>query len=131
MPCRHIKRELLLWLACASFVAPSAALAGGQDSFTARQWTVEKHLPQNTVRCLVQSRDGYIWIGTRMGLARFDGARFTVFSRATNPMMANDNCVALAEDSDGAVWIGTEGGLLKWKDHRFALFAADEHDLSH
>lgn len=42
-------------------------------------WTTRHGLPQNLVTDLVQTRDGYLWIGTGNGLARFDGVAFTVF----------------------------------------------------
>ena len=41
-------------------------------------WQTEDGLPQNSVTAVVQTRDGYLWLGTYSGLARFDGARFTV-----------------------------------------------------
>src|SRR5687767_5199260 len=43
-------------------------------------WTTEDRLPQNTVNAIVQTRDGYLWLGTWNGLARFDGVRFSVFT---------------------------------------------------
>jgi hypothetical protein len=42
-------------------------------------WTTDQGLPQNTVQCLLQTHDGYLWLGTQSGLARFDGLHFTVF----------------------------------------------------
>ena len=45
-------------------------------------WTADNGLPQNSVRDIVQTRDGYLWPATFDGLVRFDGVRFTVFSRA-------------------------------------------------
>src|SRR5271165_587698 len=44
-----------------------------------RSWQTEEGLPQNSVTALVQTRDGYLWLGTYGGLVRFDGVRFTVF----------------------------------------------------
>src|SRR4030095_392229 len=90
------------WLVFASCACPlwSTEANSNEPRYRASRWTTETGMPQNTVRCLVQTRDGYLWIGTRAGLARFDGVRFSVFSRATTPVMANDNCVALAEDGE-------------------------------
>ncbi len=42
-------------------------------------WSSEDGLPQNTVNVILQTRDGYLWLGTQGGLARFDGVRFKVF----------------------------------------------------
>lgn len=71
--------------------------------------TWEDRLPHNTVRAVLQSRDGFIWIGTYEGLARFDGADFTVFD-TRNSAMTTSAISALAEDSHGTLWIGTAGG---------------------
>src|SRR5580692_7860113 len=46
-------------------------------------WTMENGLPQNTVPVLLQSRSGFLWAGTELGLARFDGAAFRIFDHAT------------------------------------------------
>ena len=44
-------------------------------------WTTDEGLPQNSVNSILQTRDGYLWIGTYEGLARFDGVRFRVFNK--------------------------------------------------
>jgi ligand-binding sensor domain-containing protein len=76
-------------------------------------WRDRDGLPQNTVQAIVQTRDGYLWLGTEAGLARFDGARFTVFDRKNTPELGHDHILALHESRDGGLWIGTRrGGLL-------------------
>lgn len=83
-------------------------------------WTTETGLPQNTVRDMVQTRDGYIWIATLGGLARFDGRRFTVFTKVTQPEMRSNRITVLHEDRAGQLWIGTEeGGLLRYDNGAF------------
>ena len=90
------------------------------------QWNTERGLPQNTVLSIVQSRDGYLWIGTRFGFARFDGVRFTTFSLANTPDMPCENCYAMAEDNEGSLWIGTNEGLVRRKNSRFELFTKED-----
>lgn len=75
-------------------------------------WTTESGLPQNTVTSLVQTQDGYLWIGTFGGLARFDGARFTTFDKSTTPPLPNSGVHALLPDQNGGLWVGTNGGGL-------------------
>ncbi len=48
-------------------------------------WKTEQGLPQNTISAMVQTRAGYIWVGTELGLARFDGVLFTVFDESNTP----------------------------------------------
>lgn len=83
--------------------------------YTSRTWQTEDGLPHNVVRAIAQTPDGYLWIGTQNGLARFDGVRFTVFDAQNTPSMASADVAALCVDHAGSLWIGTEAGLLEWK----------------
>src|SRR5262247_3504497 len=85
------------------------AIAHGAAEYRFDIWTAaDSGLPQNTVRALLQSRDGYLWVGTLDGLARFDGVRFTVFNRGNSPGLPSNRITALYEDSAGGLWVGTE-----------------------
>ena len=74
-------------------------------------WGAKEGLPQGSIQTLVQTRDGYLWLGTMEGLARFDGVRFDVFDRSTTPALPHNDVAALCEDRLGRLWIGTWGGL--------------------
>ena len=78
--------------------------------FTATGWDVSSGLPQNSVQAITQTADGYLWIGTGDGLARFDGASFTTFTHANVPELTSDTITSLHETPDGRLWIGTDGG---------------------
>lgn len=97
-----------LALGCA---APAQALDPGKalTQYVLDVWQIEQGLPQNSVQAIAQTRDGYLWIGTSEGLARFDGLRFTVFDKGQLPV---SNVHALREDRQGNLWIGTYGGGL-------------------
>jgi signal transduction histidine kinase/ligand-binding sensor domain-containing protein len=90
--------------------------AGGEDAgrgslpFTFRLWQREQGLPQNSVRALAQTRDGYLWVGTGDGIARFDGVRF--LSYGSREGLRNGRVRVLFEDSAGTLWIGSDGGGL-------------------
>jgi ligand-binding sensor domain-containing protein len=75
-------------------------------------WTTADGLPQNSILSIAQTRDGYLWLGTWDGLARFDGVRFTVFNRDNTEELKNNYIYALTEGRDGSLWIGTGGGGL-------------------
>ncbi|HTQ31507.1 MAG TPA: two-component regulator propeller domain-containing protein, partial [Opitutaceae bacterium] len=68
---------------------------------------------------LTQTRDGYIWAGTSMGLARFDGVQFTVYRMAKYPGLQNNAIHSLYEDRSGTLWIGTERGVSRYRDGVF------------
>ncbi|HZS55551.1 MAG TPA: two-component regulator propeller domain-containing protein [Bryobacteraceae bacterium] len=67
---------------------------------------------------IVQSRQGYLWIGTELGLARFDGSRFIVFDKSNTPELQSNVIDALLEDHEGNLWIGTVGGGVTCLSHR-------------
>lgn len=72
-------------------------------------YTTKDWLPDNAIRTLLQTRDGYLWVGTRGGLARFDGREFLVHRD-----FPHEPCTALAEDGRGQLWVGTaSGGLFR------------------
>ena len=66
---------------------PFTGLAGTNAPipYSVRIWQTDEGLPQNSVHAIAQTRDGYLWVGTREGLARFDGVRFTVVDEAAAP----------------------------------------------
>jgi ligand-binding sensor domain-containing protein len=68
-------------------------------------------LPSANVLSLAQTRDGYLWIGTSEGLARFNGNDFVVFDTG-NTSLQSDTISSLLAASDGTLWIGTAGGGL-------------------
>src|SRR5258705_11424171 len=76
-------------------------------------WLTENGLPQNTVHSIAQTPDGYVWIGTEEGLARFDGVRFTIYDKQKIPQLGSNYIRALLVDRRGALWIGTAEGLVR------------------
>ena len=86
-------------------------------------WRQPQGLPQNSVFSLLQSRDGYLWVGTRAGVARFDGVRFTTFNDRNNKQLRENEVRSLAEGDDGSVWIGTfGGGLSRFSNGTFQVY---------
>ena len=106
----------LVWLLLAthgSVVSSSAPLG-----YVIERWSVEDGLPNNAVTSVVQTRDGYIWIATWAGTARFDGVRFT----AVADNLPNNHARALVEDDDGSVWVGMSGtGVARWRPGGFSI----------
>jgi signal transduction histidine kinase/ligand-binding sensor domain-containing protein/ActR/RegA family two-component response regulator len=81
---------------------------------------IEQGLPQNSVQAILQSRDGYLWLGTQAGLVRFDGVRFVVFDRSNVSQFTRENVRALVEDRNGGIWIATDDGLLVLRNGQFS-----------
>ena len=103
----------------ASFVTiPAIAMAQGvappssAGTYVREDWTVADGLPINTITAILQTRDGYLWLGTNDGVVRFDGVRFTVYNAGNTPALPSNRIVSLFEDRVGALWIVTEQGHL-------------------
>jgi signal transduction histidine kinase/ligand-binding sensor domain-containing protein/ActR/RegA family two-component response regulator len=75
-------------------------------TYLQQNWQTADGLPQNSVRAIVQTPEGYVWFGTAEGLVRFDGNRFTVYDRTSSPALPSGNVQSLAVSPDGALWIG-------------------------
>ena len=85
-------------------------------------WGEAEGLPQSRIRCIVQTKDGYLWLGTDNGLVRFNGTTFTAFTVETGSLRDNE-VWAIQEDDEGGLWIGTYGGgLTLLKEGRFRTF---------
>jgi ligand-binding sensor domain-containing protein/signal transduction histidine kinase len=97
------------------WIPPGASSA----EFSRRVWTREDGLPNGTIHSILQARDGYLWIGTARGLARYDGRTFTVWDRQNTPALQVDEVTCLAEDTDGNLWMGTTEGLVRKAGSRF------------
>ena len=90
-----------------------ASQAGGQSvapstAYVRENWTVADGLPINSITSLIQTRDGYLWLGTNDGVVRFDGVRFTVYNAGNTAELPSNRIVSLREDRSGALWILTE-----------------------
>jgi ligand-binding sensor domain-containing protein/signal transduction histidine kinase len=80
--------------------------------FSITHWTRENGLPDNSVTCLVQTRDGFLWVGTSAGLVRFDGLKFAPVKIPPPDARKLNEITALYQDAKDHLWIGTrEDGL--------------------
>lgn len=102
------------------FLLPVINLLATPPNFIVRSWYAEDGLPQNAVTAVVQTRDGYLWIGTYTGLVRFDGVRFVVFNDNNTPALKNNRITSLFAEANGTLWIGHEtGDVTRFRAGRF------------
>jgi ligand-binding sensor domain-containing protein/signal transduction histidine kinase len=92
--------------------------------YDVRIWQSDEGLPQNTVRAIAQTPDGYLWVGTEVGLARFDGVRF-VSGEQLGILFGRQHTVnALLVSGKDELWIGSDHfGLAKWSGEKLKLFS--------
>jgi ligand-binding sensor domain-containing protein len=96
------------------------ATSSSVSDYSIDVWQTEQGLPQDSVTAIVQTRDGYLWLGTYNGLVRFDGVRFKIFDTSNTPELGDSRITSLFEDADGTLWIGHEtGGLTQLRAGKF------------
>ena len=110
------RRALLCAVAAALLFAP-AAFALDPDravtQYVRTSWGTDAGLPQSTGLALAFTRDGFLWVGTEEGVARFDGTAFVVHDRRNTPGLPHNVVYALLGSADGSLWIGTAAGLAR------------------
>src|ERR1700688_2177063 len=109
---------LLAWTHAALALDPQRSL----EHFGHQAWRTDSGLPQNTVHSILQTRDGYLWLGTDGGLVRFDGIDFLTFDAENTPPLESDTVYDLEEDASGTLWISTAAGLLSYRNGAFAAY---------
>ncbi len=110
-------------LLCGSIPALAIDPSTPLIDLSGQTWVLENGLPQNTVQALAQSTQGYVWVGTESGVARFDGRDFQIIGRGSATVLANSDIDALLAARDGALWIGTEQGLARWQNGSITTFS--------
>lgn len=122
-------RSLIL-LPILSVIAFSCALVAraAPDAYGFDSWTTDNGLPQNGIRGLGQTPDGYLWFTTFDGLVRFDGVRFTTFNKSNTPGIINNRFSYLFIDIDGTIYATTteDGVLTIGRNGTFRSFTSDQ-----
>ncbi len=110
----------LIWLlVLASLTVPGLA----QSQYGYEVWTADDGLPQNLIRGIDQTADGYLWIATLDGLVRFDGVRFTIFNKNNTPGIASNRFRAMYQDKKGGLWLCNEaGGVTLYREGKFRTY---------
>ena len=124
------QRALLLTLLLLAVAANAMAL---KRSFAITQyervvWQRRQGLPTEGVTSIAQTLDGYIWLGTRDGLIRFDGVRFVLFDKKKVPALPQNNIENIYAGDDGSLWIAA-GGIVQYKDGHFTAYTT-QHGLT-
>lgn len=119
-------RSLLRWVVLCSWLMLGAGrLAAQPANLTLEFQHIQEAqgLSNNVVNCLMQDRDGYLWIGTYGGLNRYDGTHFTVFKtdRQRPTSLGNNIVHAMCQDKTGAIWVATDDGISRY-DSRTGQF---------
>ncbi len=119
----HARRSVWAFLLLLAVLPASPPVAGAETELSGQyafdSFGMEMGLPQSNVTASLQTRDGYLWVGTEGGLARFDWVRFTVFRKSNTPAFVDHSVNCLFEDRAGDLWIGMEKGLIRYHHDEF------------
>lgn len=119
---------LLFWTLCTTVTL--SARAQDLNNLGHQSWSTENGLPQNSVHQVFQSSDGYIWIATEDGIARFDGIDFKVFNHENTAAFTSSDTCCIAEDAHRSLWIGTSDGLIQYAKGTFRHYPLADVVLS-
>lgn len=119
----------LIIAGCLAAADPAVALDPHKSitQFVVDRWGTQDGLPHNVVRAITQSEDGYLWVATQSGIARFDGMNFTVFDTANNLTFASEDVRDVFQQSNGDLWFATYGGgVVRMRDGKHTRFTASD-----
>src|SRR2546421_11063734 len=105
---RAVGYKTLAAVWCLALALPHGVPEVSAQQLSVRHYDVSDGLANSHVSSITQDAKGYLWFGTREGLSRFDGYRFTNY--ATRDGLINPVVNVVAEDRQGRLWIGTNGG---------------------
>jgi signal transduction histidine kinase/ligand-binding sensor domain-containing protein len=120
---------LITLIACLSTAHLGASRpARGLSDFSVRTWNENDGLFASRITSIGQDANGYLWLGTDVGLLRFDGVRFVPVSELGDVKLPTSPVPALLSASDGSLWISTVAkfGLVRWKDGRATTFGPEQ-----
>ena len=110
---------MLIARTCAFALNPTLDVS--QYAHTA--WKIRGGFSKGSILSIAQTPDGYLWLGTALGLYRFDGVRNVVWQPPLNQQLPSITISTLVAGRDGALWIGTWSGLVSWKNGKLTQYA--------
>src|SRR5215471_5891988 len=117
-----LTRRTAVQVFCLWSLLAGGTLISSAEDYSVRNWHMEEGLPDGEITALAQTPDGYLWVGTPRGLARFDGSRFRVYLPRNTPELKHPAIASLLTDHTGRLWIGAaDGTMLRWSAGKFDL----------
>lgn len=113
------------------FANAAEAVPPETPQYWARTWQTDDGLPRNTITSIAQTHDRYLWLGTPLGVIRFDGVTFTQMEGDFHPGFTRARSRVLYTDIHGRLWIGTgTAGIIRVDGKNFTVIDS-QHGLPH
>src|SRR5436305_2036378 len=100
----------LLFVNLPIMLVPALLGAASSPSWYGRSWQTDEGLPDNIVSAVAQTKDGFVWVATYSGLARFDGIRFREYAAANPAGNSSSTIQSMLLDRRGRLWLARNGG---------------------
>jgi signal transduction histidine kinase/ligand-binding sensor domain-containing protein len=111
--------SLLACCPCGFALDPSLDI----NQYAHKAWTIRDGFFNSLIQAIAQTPDGYLWLGTPLGLLRFDGVRTVAWQPPPGERLPDTSVSRLLVTRDGRLWIGTVAGLASWKDGTLVHYA--------
>ncbi len=120
------RKPFLAWVLLVFVLVSFRALALDPNrsllQYNCQTWGRQNGLPVSSVYAIAQTKDGYLWLGTSIGLLRFDGAGFTVIGLPPVSELRNTRIACLSPAQDGGLWFGIEKSSYGFRDAKGGWF---------
>ncbi len=111
----------VLLACCSTAFALDPALDVSQYAHAA--WKIDEGFVNSEITSIAQTPDGYLWLGTELGLYRFDGVKNVRWHSPADQELPSNWILSLHAARDGTLWIGTAKGLASWKDGKLTQYS--------
>ena len=120
----YVSKGYLIAVALLACSSPAFGVNPALDisQYAHTSWKIRDGFPPGSASAIVQSLDGYLWLGAGSGLFRYDGVRATPWQPPPGQHLPSGSILSLLIARDGTFWIGTFRGLASWKDGKLTQY---------
>ncbi|ALI99911.1 two-component regulator propeller domain-containing protein [Rufibacter tibetensis] len=98
-----------------------------QKTFVSKVWDNKSGLPQNTVFDLQKDHQGFLWVATEEGMARFDGNTFEVYNDFNIAALASSSFYAISPSRKGGIWAAIDNAIVRFHQNKFLVVDLKKH----
>jgi len=123
-----LRSFLLLAVAFSSFTGWMAALDPSHrlSQYGHTSWKIQDGYFGGLAASITQTTDGYVWVGTAVGVFRFDGVQFVPWTSLSGEQLPSNEVKSVRGAKDGSLWIATGSGLVHWAHDRVDRYLTGE-----